>query len=156
MLTAEKISSSDGAIQNLNEEEKDRNDRHPKLPPAENPGHGKLESHGAQAAQVEGRSETKSRNKKETCPHCAKLFHNKSNLCRHIKSVHEGVKYPCPLCEKKFSFESALKTHIKKAHEGVNVNKYKYPCVSCGKTFFNYNFATFHTQYCIASKIKKK
>ena len=41
----------------------------------------------------------------------------------HIKSHHEGVKYPCDQCDYKATQKGSLLSHIKSKHEGV-----KYPC----------------------------
>ena len=53
----------------------------------------------------------------------------KGNLMRHIKSIHEGVRFPviiyeganfsCDQCEFKASWKGDLFRHIKSIHEGV-------------------------------------
>ena len=45
---------------------------------------------------------------------------------RHIKSKHEGVKYPCNQCDYKATGKRHLPQHVKSQHEGV-----KYPCNQC-------------------------
>ena len=42
----------------------------------------------------------------------------KSHLKIHIKSVHEGEKFPCESCDYLATRKSTLKTHIKSIHEG--------------------------------------
>ena len=44
----------------------------------------------------------------------------------HIKSKHEGVRYPCDQCDYRATQKSLLLNHIKAKHEGV-----KYPCEQC-------------------------
>ena len=46
------------------------------------------------------------------CNICKKHFGNTQNLKRHIKSVHEGIKYPCDLCGKTFTQKVWLDRHI--------------------------------------------
>ena len=48
------------------------------------------------------------------------------DLLTHIKSIHEGVKFPCEQCDYKATWKVNLLTHIKSIHEGV-----KFPCEQC-------------------------
>ena len=48
------------------------------------------------------------------------------NLRTHVKSIHEGVKYPCDQCVYKATSKGDLRTHVKSIHEGV-----RYPCDHC-------------------------
>ena len=45
------------------------------------------------------------------------------NLFTHIKSFHEGVKFPCDQCNYKATTKGSLLRHIKSIHESV-----KFPC----------------------------
>ena len=44
-------------------------------------------------------------------------FTQSANLTTHVKSVHEGKKYPCNQCEKSFTRSDKLKTHVKYSHK---------------------------------------
>ena len=52
------------------------------------------------------------------CPHplCDKLFYNNSTTRRHIRSVHEGVKYACNRCDYQATRQDNLTAHIKRHH----------------------------------------
>ena len=54
------------------------------------------------------------------------LSKSSSHLQTHIRSVHEGVKYPCDQCNHKASTSTNLHRHMKSVHDGV-----KYPCDQC-------------------------
>ena len=60
------------------------------------------------------------------CDSCNYKTTKASDLRKHIKSMHEGVKYPCNQCQYQSSNLSNLYKHIKSIHEGV-----KYPCDQC-------------------------
>ena len=69
------------------------------------------------------------------CDYCGKIFSELSNLKRHIKAIHEGIKaHKCEKCGKSFSQAAGLKIHIKGVHEGVKHN-YDHHCDTCGKSF---------------------
>ena len=47
-------------------------------------------------------------NKNITCPKCFKLFFNKKNVKRHIKTQHnETGRLQCPDCEKKLCIKNS-------------------------------------------------
>ena len=48
---------------------------------------------------------------------------HRGSFLRHVKSVHEGVKFPCQQCEYKAATRGSLLKHVKSVHEGV-----KFPC----------------------------
>ena len=56
------------------------------------------------------------------CDQCDFKATYKSNLLTHIKSIHEGVKYPCDQCDYKATWRSHLLRHLKSKHKAV-----KYP-----------------------------
>jgi len=60
------------------------------------------------------------------CDQCNKEFYDRSTLSKHVRSVHEGVKYPCVQCNHKATTSSHLLQHIRAIHEGI-----KYPCDQC-------------------------
>ena len=45
---------------------------------------------------------------------------------KHIKTIHDGVKFLCAQCDYKATQKDNLLTHIKTKHEGV-----KFPCAQC-------------------------
>ena len=67
----------------------------------------------------------------EKCDICNKLFSNKSNLRKHIKSVHEKIKFKCEICDKEFSQEDNLQRH-KKAVHSKNI---EFNCIVCERKF---------------------
>ena len=60
------------------------------------------------------------------CQQCEFETTQKGNLQRHIKSVHDGQKFPCPQCEYKATQKGDLKKHNKSVHAGR-----KFPCPKC-------------------------
>ena len=42
----------------------------------------------------------------------------KSDLQKHIKSVHDGEIYPCTQCDYKAKQNRCLQTHLKSVHKG--------------------------------------
>ena len=43
------------------------------------------------------------------CEQCDYKTVDRSNLTKHVKSVHQGIKYPCPHCDYKGSKENVQK-----------------------------------------------
>ena len=66
----------------------------------------------------------------------------KSDLSKHIKSKHEGVKYPCKQCDYKATRRCHLSTHIASKHNGV-----KYPCDQCDYKASNQSNLASHINY---------
>ena len=60
------------------------------------------------------------------CPQCNAVFTLRCNMLKHVRSKHDGVKYPCSQCDYKATRPSTLKLHRDSVHEGV-----KYPCSHC-------------------------
>ena len=50
----------------------------------------------------------------------------RGSLSQHIKSIHEGERYPCEKCDYKATQKGSLRQYIKSIHEGE-----QYPCVKC-------------------------
>ena len=46
----------------------------------------------------------------------------KSDLDRHVQSVHLKIRHHCNICEKSFSNNNSLKSHIRSSHEGKRFN----------------------------------
>merc|ERR1719342_2054913 len=60
------------------------------------------------------------------CIQCNYKAKQKSLLKRHVKTQHEGIKYPCQLCDHQATTTDSLQQHIKSIHQGVN-----YQCQLC-------------------------
>ena len=45
-------------------------------------------------------------------------FNNSSAKWRHIRLVHEGIKYSCQKCGKEYADKKRLKMHVAKHHGG--------------------------------------
>ena len=76
---------------------------------------------------------------KHSCDRCEKSFSQKSDLSKHIKSVHLIVQYNCDQCEKSFSRKGVLKEHIKSVHGNV-----RYNCDKCDKSFSSKGYLNHH------------
>ena len=59
--------------------------------------------------------------KKIKCLSCEKLYSNKAAMERHYRFVHKGIKdkYDCQLCEYQATASNALQIHLKSIHEGL-------------------------------------
>ena len=53
---------------------------------------------------------------KSQCLYCDQMFSTKSNLTRHINSVHLLVTFSCDFCEKQFKHKENLTFHILSVH----------------------------------------
>ena len=85
------------------------------------------------------------------CDQCGKTFQGKSDLTRHVDSVHlkkpiwknirknyPGGKKPivektCDFCKEKFSHYALLKAHIRSTHKSL----LKFECRKCSKTYLD-------------------
>ena len=70
---------------------------------------------------------------KTECPICKAIF-GKTNLKKHIRTKHEGIKdYKCDLCGNQYFEKKRLNRHIKKEHDKIRDEK----CNQCGKLYFS-------------------
>ena len=60
------------------------------------------------------------------CQKCNYKTNYIGDLNNHIKSKHEGVKFPCHQCDFKSTWRKNLMAHVKAIHEGG-----KFPCSQC-------------------------
>ena len=67
---------------------------------------------------------------KHSCRQCGELFSKRTNLKRHIQTIHEGLKYNCKQCDYQNQERALLINHIKSEHAGV-----RYVCKQCFKQF---------------------
>ncbi|XP_020502858.1 zinc finger protein 665 isoform X2 [Labrus bergylta] len=72
----------------------------------------------------------KTNKKSHCCSECGKTFHNKRNLCRHLR-IHTGEKpFSCSVCGKRFNQKGNLTSHML-----VHTGEKPFSCSVCGKTF---------------------
>ena len=75
------------------------------------------------------------------CDQCDYLATQQGHLKEHIQAKHQGVLYGCSKCNKQFSFRAGLYRHNKTAHEGV-----KYACNHCDHTATQQHHLNIHIQ----------
>ena len=56
------------------------------------------------------------------CEKCGKMFASKSKRNVHIKAVHQGYTYQCPICNLKQKYKSNVIRHIKLRHPGIKAS----------------------------------
>ena len=64
------------------------------------------------------------------CDQCDKQYTQTHNLKKHIRTVHEEVRFKCSECGKQASQRTDLKKHIEAAHLNLQL-----PCDLCGVPF---------------------
>ena len=47
------------------------------------------------------------------CPQCDAVFGQREDMLRHVRSKHEGVRYPCSQCDYQATQQSSLNRHVK-------------------------------------------
>lgn len=65
------------------------------------------------------------------CHICLKIYVNRSNLKRHLSTVHSIRDFQCKICQKKFDKQPQLSGHLR-VH-GKSKNKVSFTCDRCGK-----------------------
>lgn len=65
------------------------------------------------------------------CDKCPKGYNSNSELEKHIKFDHEGVRYKCVFCNKEFKDHTHFKIHIQ-THD-PNYAKPEFTCKLCNK-----------------------
>ena len=58
------------------------------------------------------------------CEVCGKDYSKKSNLNRHVMSVHEDKRYQCSVCNKQFKRRYILSKHMKLHESDPTVGQY--------------------------------
>jgi len=61
-----------------------------------------------------------------SCEHCDYKVTTKKSLNIHVKTRHEGLRYPCEQCDLKFTSKSGVSRHIMSVHM-----KIRFPCEYC-------------------------
>jgi uncharacterized C2H2 Zn-finger protein len=59
------------------------------------------------------------------CEKCEMTFNNSSAKWRHIRIVHDGIKYSCQSCGKEYADKKRLKMHMVKHHGGGSLKESK-------------------------------
>lgn len=54
-----------------------------------------------------------------SCPLCARVYSNVSNLRQHMRLIHNPTSVCCPLCQKSFTSDLYLKRHYLSMHGGA-------------------------------------
>jgi hypothetical protein len=53
---------------------------------------------------------------------------------KHVKSIHEGIKFNCGICNKGFTQNNNLERHVLRVHEGIKEVYEKKKCNICNET----------------------
>ena len=75
------------------------------------------------------------------CTKCDKTFSFFQDMKKHVKAVHEGVKYNCDQCDFQSGYKNMLRNHVRKVHE-----HYRHKCSQCDKSFVSSNELRHHIQ----------
>ena len=69
------------------------------------------------------------------CTQCEKAYSRITSLYLHVRSSHEGIKYPCALCDFVGNQKVNLQEHIVSKHEDTLENPPEiYVCAFCDYT----------------------
>ena len=84
------------------------------------------------------------------CKFCSKVFSKLSNLNRHMKVAHQGLRFQCLVCTKKFTCKESLSLHSKVFHEGLR-------CSTCSLLFDTRDDLTAHQDgQCTGEKARQE
>ena len=72
----------------------------------------------------------KKKEENRKCTTCDKMFTDRRNLNKHIKSVHEGNMFSCDQCSKTYTRKASLIDHVSRHHD-------KTKCKICNINFSN-------------------
>ncbi len=70
-------------------------------------------------------------NSSTSCQRCLKSFSTRSNMLRHVRSVHDKVKLICDVCNEEFLRSDTLADHKSTQHDKAKCFK----CDLCSKSF---------------------
>ena len=87
-----------------------------------------------------------SKMEKIKCDQCEKVYYGKSNLERHILSVHLKIKFPCEICGIEYSQENNLNQHLILIHHHEKGKKKRVKCDQCDKSFATRGALHLHKQ----------
>lgn len=57
-----------------------------------------------------------------SCPVCARVYSNVSNLRQHMRLIHNPTAVVCPICQKHFNSDLYLKRHYASIHSINNTS----------------------------------
>ena len=84
----------------------------------------------------------------KSCTICDYQAKGHGKLRRHIRIVHEGVRYPCTMCDHEATRHDNLRKHIESVHDDK-----KYQCSKCDYQFLGkcalWNFGSIRNQFMI-------
>ena len=83
------------------------------------------------------------------CNLCNKLFSNQSNLRKHIRSVHEKMKFTCEICGKEVSRKDKLQRHKLSVHSKSS----EFKCTVCERKFIQKDNLLAHKNVCCKCKM---
>ena len=78
------------------------------------------------------------------CIVCGKRYTSKSNLLRHVKTIHKNILYQCSVCQKKFQHLDLLSSHWKDCHK---VGQYVDRRMFLIYNLIFFNISNIHTHY---------
>ena len=84
------------------------------------------------------------------CPHCDKIFRERSKQKRHVDYAHGNLGFDCNLCEEKFASKQALDHHDQVAHRKAAPVK----CDQCDVSFTSKVSMKNHKKY-VHSSVEK-
>ena len=86
--------------------------------------------HFSRKTDLKRHIETIHEGKRTQCLQCSASFARKNDLKRHIEAVHEGKQAKCVICSASFSRKTDLKRHVETVHEGKRAH-----CPQCSASF---------------------
>ncbi len=75
------------------------------------------------------------------CPFCEKTYIYKCDLTKHVKSIHEGLRFTCSKCDKEYRHRGSLKDHVAWCHKNI-----RQQCKHCEKTFSHRSTLQIHVK----------
>ena len=88
------------------------------------------QGHFSRKTDLKRHIETIHEGKRTQCLQCTASFARKNDLKRHIEAVHEGKQAKCLVCSASFSRKTDLKRHVETVHEGKRAH-----CPQCSASF---------------------
>ncbi len=79
------------------------------------------------------------------CPVCGKMFSDKRNKRRHVKTVHDCKVFTCLKCTKTFSSRTGLQKHSTSSHSN---STFQCPLPSCANYYTTMTKLQYHVRKC--------